>query len=66
MHFVGHSLFLFGSILRQPVINILARTGFILLASGSWGDHRFVLKTIAHKHFTSRRCKPKPCASKPI
>jgi len=30
------------------------------------GEHRFVLKTIAHKHFTSRRYKPKPRASKPI
>jgi len=37
-----------------------------LLASGSGGKHRLVLKTIAHKHFTSRQCNPKLCVSKSI
>ena len=35
-----------------------------MLASGS--EERFVLKTVVHKHFSSRRCKPKPYASKSI
>ena len=37
-----------------------------MLASGSGGRASFVLKTVEHKHFASRRCKHKPCASKSI